>query len=411
MQKYLKDFPLLKYDQKLMEIIREKQEVFQNRYDEDHASRRHAKSDLVLNLHTHILSLLDENIWASNDLLKNNQELLADEGLYNEWMELNLFYSRLYDTISNFNVLKDSISNFFESENWEYYNDTIEDILFNRIQKNDLRSWRQPERLIAFKDSSNDIKNSLILLELIDWKNGKKFQDTDKIIDKIQDNKKLIDIAIETAKSIENYKINNINEALRNVSNIFYNKDFDNIISQKPIGVWEIIKILWNHWFQLLLFLCKEFTSSSKWWLMLGFIFFFGLPGFFYIEWTTISMLLNTENSEILTQRVALIKDFSLLIISANIIISSFFGYVIVFCFGNYRKMEKINNEYRFRWIVTKSFWYLWQVANEEEKKILYPKMLDSIFKELPDDKNGNQESNISIPISEIVKNSWNSQK
>lgn len=139
MQKYLKDFPLLKYDKKLMEIIREKQEAFQNRYDEDHASRRHTKSDLVLNLHIHILSFLDENVWIINDLLKNNQELLADEGLYSEWIELSSFYNSLYDVISNFNVLKDSISNFFQSENWEYYNDTIEDILFNRIQKNDLR--------------------------------------------------------------------------------------------------------------------------------------------------------------------------------------------------------------------------------------------------------------------------------
>lgn len=155
-------------------------------------------------------------------------------------------------------------------------------------------------------------------------------------------------MAIETAKSIEHYKINNIDEALRNVSNIFYNKDFDNIITQKPIKFCEMIKILWNYWFQLLIFSFQQFFSSSKWWLFFG-LFFLSLLGIFFFVEGSIFFNIFVSNNETFDQKLLLLKDFSFLILSLNIIISSFFGYVIVFCFGNYRKMEKINNEYKFR--------------------------------------------------------------
>lgn len=410
MQKYLKDFPLLDYDKKLMEIIREKQEAFQNRYDEDSYSKIMAKSDLfhVVNLNT--LEMFDDSIWSIMEYIKTNPNIIIKQSEYDLWLDIREKYIKIYTTIINFNVLSEWIDQFFKSNTWNNFKVEIMNLT---------HYWEQFYNWIYVKDSdrlkfllllSDNLKNSIEIKLLKRELQGKNLKEIEKIIKNLEEKQDLFKNMEEIAISIENYKINNINEALRNVSNIFYNKDFDNISNQKPVTLKEIWNTICIHWFQILIFPFQKLFSSSKWWLFCGTFFLWLLGCFFFIEWNVFFNII-MSNDEIIAQKLTLLKDFSLLIISANIIISSFFGYVIVFCFGNYRKMEKINNEYRFRWIVTKSFWYLWQVANEEEKKILYPRMLDSIFKELPDDKNGNQESNISIPISEIVKNFWNSQK
>jgi hypothetical protein len=53
---------------------------------------------------------------------------------------------------------------------------------------------------------------------------------------------------------------------------------------------------------------------------------------------------------------------------------------------------------------MTKSFGFLLQTADEEQKKILYPKALDAIFRDLPDIISGQQDVNINLPVTEILK-------
>jgi len=86
-----------------------------------------------------------------------------------------------------------------------------------------------------------------------------------------------------------------------------------------------------------------------------------------------------------------------------NLIWGSFFWYLTVFCFGNYKKMKQLKELYDFRATLATSFWLLLQVADEEQKKILYPKALEVIFKDLPE-SNSWQDVNINLPITEIMK-------
>lgn len=338
-------------------------------------------------------------------LINTNPNVEVSDSIESLWKDVLNKYTPLYDTIYAFNESWPGVNDILNSNEWQNFHKNIQ----SQFHEYDSYSRNYSSKFEKIKDLETRTYTlfSLIQSTIIEAKWNKKevkipkeIESSKEIAQYLIQNKDNLESAIQSAKSINTFKINNIDEALRNVWEMFYNKDayLSFINSDWSFSkIWTWIKESFLH---IIFMMLNEFLGSPRWWLLWWLT---SLSIMLWILWSEYFMILDWKKENLQTY-----KDFWQLIVSIHIIWASFLWYITVFSFSQYKKLEYRHEAYRFRWILTRSFWFLLKTADEEQQKILYPKALDAIFKDLPE-TNTWQDVNINLPVSEILK--WVSGK
>lgn len=349
------------------------------------------------------LSKLDAVIKQIFSLIRENPNVEIDEIIDSLFQDIGQKYSSLYLVIENFNESGPWVNEIMNSREWQMF---VEQSLrqLHEFDRQNNNSWKF-EKLSDLETRTYTLL-SLIKSAIIEskWIPNKfeileSFDDAKKIADSLIENKGLIESGIQSSKSMQTFNVNNIDEALRNVWEMFYNKDAYMVFNNTGWTFTSLFKKIKENILESLLLNLNEFFESPKWWLLLWLI---PVVILFSVLWIEYSMILNWKSQDL--QKY---KDFWQIIVSLHLIWASFLWYIIVFCFSNFKKLEQRHEAYRFRWVLTRSFWFLIKTADDEQKKILYPKALDAIFRDLPDSNTGQQDVNINLPVTEIIKSFW----
>jgi hypothetical protein len=333
----------------------------------------------------HRLDLVTREIF---NLIGNNPEVEMDDILDSLWQDVWIKYSSIYTTIETFNESRSWVYEITNTNEWRVF---VEQGLrqMHQFDRQNNNTWNY-EKLTDLETRTYSLL-SLIKSAIIESKwlqeeshnMPKSFDEAKKIADLLIKNHELIQSGIESSKSIKTFNVKNIDEALRNIWEMFYQKDMYWII-QKDATIW--VKVI-----EALFLFLDDIRKSPVWWFILGIISLITVFITLILDFITIK-----DTPE-------LYKDTWQIVLSMHIIWASFIGYLTVFCFSNFKKIEQRHEAYRFRWILTRSFGFLLKSADEEQKKILYPKALDAIFKDLPE-SNKEQDVNINLPVTEIMK-------
>lgn len=372
----------------LIDLIDLKKQKFNSRLAWNQQSLGEQFSNSFTFLPLNRLSKLDTVIKQIFFLIRENPNVEIDEIIDSLFQDIGQKYSSLYLVIENFNESGPWVNEIMNSREWQMF---VEQLLrqLHEFDRQNNNSWKF-EKLSDLETRTYTllslIKSAIIesrwipkKFETPEW-----FDEAKKIADSLIENKWLIESGIQSSKSIQTFNVNNIDEALRNVWAMFYYKDMYSVFQK-----WEVS--LFDKVIEATFLLIEDLQKSPVWWFIFGSISLVLVFVVLIIDFVAITT--NPTNY----------KDIWQIIISMHLIWASFLGYFTVFCFWNYKKIESRHESYKFRWILTRSFGYLIKTADEEQKRILYPKALDAIFKDLPESNIGH-DVNINLPVTEIMK-------
>lgn len=378
----------------LIDLINLKRQKFNSRLTWD----QKAIGDLFSNSFTFLplekLSQLDAVTKKIFDLIRENPDVEMDETIDGLWQDVKQKYSSLYLTIENFNESWPWVNEILNSNEWRNFIEQAQRQIHEFDRQNN-NSWRF-EKLIDLETRTYTLF-SLIKNNIFEANNSnkkivipKELEESKETANYLIENRGLLESAIQSAKSIQTFNVNNIDNALKNVSTMLYYGDLYSVFKSKGSFGRKLV--------QAFFLMLQDISNSPNWWF-LGWLFW--LSCVVWVLFFDVSILFLSKNSG---EMIKLFESNWHIFVSIHIIGSSFMWYLTVFCFNNYKKVESRKEAYKFRSILTKSFWYLLETADEEQKKILYPKALDVIFKDLPESISHWQDLNINLPITEILK-------
>lgn len=388
----------------LIDLIDSKKQKFNSRFTWNQQNIWDQFSNGFSFLPLERLAKLDAVTKQIFELIRINSETEMDDIIDILWQDVGQKYSSLYTTIENFNEALPWVNEIMSSSEWLGFIQQIQWQLHEFDNYQNRITWKH-EKLQDLETRTYTllslIKSAIIeskwvpkTFEVPEW-----FEEAQAIAASLVENKELIESGIQSSKSIQTFNVNNIDDALSNVWGMFHNKD-TYLPFKNPKWTWkDLYKFIKQHIWDTFFLFFDSFFSSPKWWLFFGLV---PLLAMFYILWIEYSLILKWADADLKKY-----KEYWQILVSTHIVFVSFVGYIIVFCFWNYRKLENRMEGYKFRSILTKSFGYLIKAADDEQKKILYPKALDAIFKDLPDSSSVHQDLNINLPVTEILKSFW----
>ncbi|GAB0174143.1 MAG: hypothetical protein HHAS10_00220 [Candidatus Altimarinota bacterium] len=391
---------LITEDLGIIDLIHSKIQKFRDRFSSENDPAANALNNAMAFIEVKQVRNIDQATKDIFELIQKNPNAIMTDSMEGLWDYCGERYSSLYKSIRGFNESGPGVHDILISNEWQNFEKNIKSQFheFDNYQNRYSEKFEKINELESRTYTLLSLVKSAILeskgiSEQVKLPDG--FEEANKIADSLLKNKSLIESGIESSKSIQNFNVNNIDEALKNVGEMFYNKD-TYIPFQNPKWTWkDFMKFIKFNIGEAIVVFSEDFFKSPKWWLLLGMV---PLITIFSVLWSEYNFILISKDVDLKKY-----QDYWQILVSTHIIFVSFVGYIVVFCFGNYRKLEARMESYKFRSILTKSFGYLIKSADDEQKKILYPKALDAIFKDLPEANIG-QDLNINLPVTEIIK-------
>lgn len=389
----------------LVQLIESKISKFESRFERDTDPMVQAFSNAMQFILIPQVKNIDSAIIQIFELLKANPDVSMDSSIEWLWSFCSERYISLFGSIKWFNEQLPSVNDILISNEWQNFQKNIKS-QFHEFDAYQSRFSEKFEKINEFETRTYTLL-SLIKSTIIESKWIEKpstlhdeLKDAKDIAKSLIKNKSLIESAIQSSESIQQFNVNNIDEALKNVWEMFYNKDAYLDFLNTNWTYKEFFERIKSGIGRAIFLAINDFFESPKWWLFVWLIPIIILFTVLFLEY---SVILDWEIEDL--QKY---KDFWTIIVSLHLIWASFLWYITVFCLSNFKKLEQRHEAYRFRWVLTRSFGFLLKTADEEQKKILYPKALDAIFKDLPE-SNTWQDVNINLPVTEIMK--WISWK